>query len=184
MNIVRKKERGFTLVELLIVVVILSILAAVIIPQLTGSTDDARVSALDTNLSSMRSSVEIYYVQHKNLYPGTIRTHKVGAAAPVAHTSAKDALLKQLLFYSDENGNTADTRTSVFKFGPYSKKGIPKNPQPNAATTTDIQKSDLTVDTATATIATASANDATATGWVFVTQTGEFFSNNSANETR
>ena len=44
--------RGFTLVEILIVVVILSVLAAIAIPQFNSSTEDAKLSALDTDLAS------------------------------------------------------------------------------------------------------------------------------------
>ncbi|MGF1615108.1 MAG: type IV pilin protein, partial [Gammaproteobacteria bacterium] len=61
----RKRDAcGFTLVELLIVVVILAILAAVAVPQFTRSTDDAKLSALDSTLSRMRSAIDLYYQQH------------------------------------------------------------------------------------------------------------------------
>ena len=44
------KAKGFTLVELLIVVIILALLAAIVIPQFASSTDDAKIASLDTSL--------------------------------------------------------------------------------------------------------------------------------------
>ena len=55
----RLRERGFTLVELLIVVIILAILAAIIIPQFANSAVSAREAALDSNLGNIRSSLEL-----------------------------------------------------------------------------------------------------------------------------
>lgn len=70
----RVLSRGFTLIELLIVVIILAILAAIVIPQFANTTNDAREGALDANLSTLRSAVELYKIQHKNVYPGTAPT--------------------------------------------------------------------------------------------------------------
>ncbi len=175
-----KNQKGFTLIELLVVVIILAVLAAMVIPQLRSSSQDAKLSALDTDLSTLRSAVELYYHQHNSAYPGVIKQHK-----GVAHTSAEDAFTKQLTYCSDINGNTTDACDSTtYKYGPYLKKGVPKNPLPNAATTTDAQASAVNVDTTTATLGTATAADATAKGWYFVQQTGEFFANNSTYASR
>ncbi len=57
---IRVKYKGFTLVELLIVIVILGILAAIVISRFTGATKDAKETSLKANLSGMRSQVEIY----------------------------------------------------------------------------------------------------------------------------
>jgi len=172
-----KNQKGFTLVELLVVVIILAVLAAVVIPQLRSSSQDAKLSALDSDLSTSRSAIELYYHQHNSAYPGVIKQHK-----GVAHTSTENAFVTQLTYCSDISGNTSDACDAVtFKFGPYIKKSVPKNPLPNAATTTDAQASGVNVDAVTATLGTATANDATAKGWFFVQQTGEFFANNTAN---
>jgi general secretion pathway protein G len=62
------KRKGFTLVEILIVVIILGILAAIVIPQFSEASDDARLSSLVSDLQTLRSQLELYRVQH-NSYP-------------------------------------------------------------------------------------------------------------------
>ena len=63
----RKTEAGFTLVELLIVVIILGILAAVVIPQFSSASAEAREAAIMTDLAAIRNAIELYYVQHMHL---------------------------------------------------------------------------------------------------------------------
>jgi general secretion pathway protein G len=55
-----KKGKGFTLVELLVVVAILAILAAALLPKFLGYTDKAREAQTMADLSTMKSVVEIY----------------------------------------------------------------------------------------------------------------------------
>jgi prepilin-type N-terminal cleavage/methylation domain-containing protein len=74
-NIRRAAARGFTLIEILIVVVILGILAAIIIPQFTNAADDASISSARTQLQTMRSQVELYRAQDAGddgEYPGAV----------------------------------------------------------------------------------------------------------------
>ena len=63
------KAQGFTLVEILIVVVILGILAAIVIPQFTSASESAKASSLVTQLQSLRSQLELYQLQHNGNYP-------------------------------------------------------------------------------------------------------------------
>ena len=65
----KTRKTGFTLVEILIVVIILGILAAIVIPQFTEASNDARESSLVSNLQTLRSQFELYKVQHLDVYP-------------------------------------------------------------------------------------------------------------------
>ncbi len=64
-----EKQNGFTLVEILIVVVILGILAAIVIPQFTEASTEAKQSSLMCDLQTLRSQIELYKVQHNDIPP-------------------------------------------------------------------------------------------------------------------
>ena len=63
-------RRGFTLVEILIVVVILGVLAAIVIPQFSSATAEAHLNTLLGNLQTVRSQIQLYKIQHNDLLPG------------------------------------------------------------------------------------------------------------------
>jgi len=65
----KAKRSGFTLVEILIVVVILGILAAIVIPQFTEASTEAKLSSLCTDLQTLRSQIELYKIQHNDFPP-------------------------------------------------------------------------------------------------------------------
>ena len=99
------KRRGFTLVELLIVVVILGILAAIVVPQFSDASTDARFSSLYTNLSTMRGQIELYRLQHNGSYPVLLN------------------FANQMTSKTDADG----TINAAGKYGPYLQK-VPNNP--------------------------------------------------------
>jgi general secretion pathway protein G len=57
-------QKGFTLIELLVVIAVLGILAAIAIPRLTGFTDKARVSNLESSGQTVRSNIELYIAEN------------------------------------------------------------------------------------------------------------------------
>ncbi len=60
----RRARHGFTLIEILIVVVILGILAAIVIPQFTDAAAEASRSNLQSQLQTLRSQIELWNVQN------------------------------------------------------------------------------------------------------------------------
>jgi len=105
-----KSKSGFTLVEILIVVVILGILAAIVIPQFTEASSEAKLSSLCTDLQTVRSQIELYKVQHNDNLPGVANgTHTAGAG-----------LVNALIGQTDIYGEVGTD------YGPYLQK-IPTN---------------------------------------------------------
>jgi prepilin-type N-terminal cleavage/methylation domain-containing protein len=122
------RNSGFTLVEVLIVVVIMAILAATIIPQFTDSTSDAKASTVKFNLHTLRSQIELYKAQHNGVVPtGT---------------------LIELTVNTDIDGTQGTG--SGFPYGPYIRQ-IPDNPFTNVNTVTVITNDPATAGDVTGT---------------------------------
>lgn len=65
----RGRNRAFTLVEILIVVVILGILAAIVVPQFTNAANDARGGNLTTQLQTLNNQAELFAARNNGEYP-------------------------------------------------------------------------------------------------------------------
>ncbi len=69
MNIKSSCKKAFTLVEILIVVVILGILAAVVVPQFMGAVNEASIGTTQSELQKLRRAVEVFQVRNENALP-------------------------------------------------------------------------------------------------------------------
>jgi len=63
-------RRAFTLIELLLVMVILAILAAVVVPKFTGRTEDARIKAAKAEISGVKTALDTFEIDNGR-YPTT-----------------------------------------------------------------------------------------------------------------
>lgn len=65
----RKLPAGFTLIELMVVIVIIGILVAIALPNFIGATDRARLANVKANAHTVQAMVETYSVDNANRYP-------------------------------------------------------------------------------------------------------------------
>jgi general secretion pathway protein G len=140
----RTAKKGFTLVEILIVVIILGILAAIVIPQFTQASTQAKESNLKTNLQTIRSQLLLYKMQHDaEAYPGA-------------------EFVAQMTTYTNSAGTAQAAADATHNLGPY-LQSIPTNPASNVNT--------VRIVTGASTAFAAPSSDG---GWWFNSTTGEF----------
>jgi general secretion pathway protein G len=63
-------QAGFTLIEIMVVIAILAILAAVVVPKLIGRTDDARITATKVQIKNIEQALNLYKLDN-GVYPST-----------------------------------------------------------------------------------------------------------------
>jgi prepilin-type N-terminal cleavage/methylation domain-containing protein len=157
------RARAFTLVEILIVVVLLGILAAIVIPALAGGATLARQSTLAMNLSLLRRYIPVYASQHLELAPGYPDGDR--SAAPT-----EQAFIDQGTLSSNMYGQTAARGTAGFPLGPY-VSNIPPNPFNKLATVQVLGNGDGFP---------AAGDDSF--GWIYKPATGEIRPGNSGTD--
>ncbi|HTW94824.1 MAG TPA: prepilin-type N-terminal cleavage/methylation domain-containing protein [Tepidisphaeraceae bacterium] len=113
------RASGFTLVEILIVVVILGILAAIVIPQFGSASTDARDSSLTSQLQTINSQLTLYKLNHNDSLPDLL-----------------DNQWAQLTSATDITGSTTPA-SGATTYGPYLQTA-PVNPLTNSNTIMNI----------------------------------------------
>ncbi len=86
----RKARSGFTLIELMIVIVIISVLIAILIPNLVRAKYNAHLSRCEFNLRAMASVIELYHTEN-HVYPTALNASffmsQMGRSAPTCPSS-------------------------------------------------------------------------------------------------
>ncbi|QDV32105.1 Type II secretion system protein G precursor [Planctopirus ephydatiae] len=156
------RRKGFTLVEVLIVVVILGILAATVLPQFNAATDDAKEASLRQNLSLLRSQIQMFRFQHDGKFPGS------GSTDPTK-------IVEQLTLASKADLTTAAPGTAGYPFGPYVIGQLPVNPYSGGRAVK------IVTDVAAATPDMAETIGDEKVGWIYNPATGEIKANATGN---
>ena len=102
------RRPAFSMMELVIVMVIMGVLAAIALPRIVGASERAKAEALAKDLAEVRNAIEVYKAEHQGRIPGL-------------------QFVAQMTQYSDDKGTTSVDRDPKFPFGPYLQE-IPKNP--------------------------------------------------------
>ncbi len=153
----RNMKRGFTLVEILIVVIILGILAAIVIPQFTNASEDARRSSMTSQLQTLRSQIELFKLQHKDNLPGV-----------TAGAFSEAEFWRHLTTKTDQFGVAS---TSADAPGPYLQNKSANNLVEDTFTTTVVETTvDATTGAPTLNVAAGYLYDWSATGKIWAVE--------------
>lgn len=158
-----RRARGFTLVEILIVVVLLGVLAAIVVPTIGRSTTNARETTLAMNLNLLRRFIPVYTGQHLEIAPG------YPGGDPTA-SPTEEAFVDQATLSSTRQGTTATRGTAGYPLGPY-LSNIPPNPFNKLASIQVLANGESFP-------ATADDNY----GWIYKPQTGEIRPGNTGTD--
>jgi general secretion pathway protein G len=166
----RNRKSAFTLVEILIVVIILGILAAIVIPQFTSASQDARKNSLVSQLQTIKAQLELARLQHLDKDD---LTFVAGGAATVAAPGPWANLLIKTNADMGATGYTTTVPAGATQppFGPY-LQAPPQNTL-NAGMGVSITQTDVVPGNAYA----SAAGD----GWIFNPNNGKVWATSAKN---
>lgn len=101
----KNKDQGFTLVELLIVIVILGILATVTVFAVQGITDKGKTNACNVEVRALETAVEAYYVDNNQAFPAQLSDLAGTSAVPTKYT--KTAVTDSDWVYNSTDGSVS-----------------------------------------------------------------------------
>ncbi len=89
MRTIKRSEKGFTLIELMVVIVILGILAGLIVPRIMGRPDEARRAKARIQIESLETALKLYKLDNGN-YPSTEQGLNALVEPPTVGTPLKN----------------------------------------------------------------------------------------------
>ena len=126
-----KSRKGFTLVELLIVVAILGILAAITVPQFTSATESARGGSLAGTVRSLRGQINLYKLEHGDQLPDLAAASGLGQHFQPFTGVTMYGSVRRGPYVAGVPVNPKTSGSVVMNAGSFDAAGLP-NPVPGA----------------------------------------------------
>ena len=104
-------RKGFTLVEVLLVVVIIAVLASIVIPRIAASAEEANQAKCDANIAALINAIERYALDNKGTYPTAIGDIRNSTNFP--HGLPTCPWTVDYAYSGDATGGTITTSTHV-----------------------------------------------------------------------
>ncbi|MBL4883578.1 MAG: type II secretion system protein GspG [Planctomycetaceae bacterium] len=123
----QNKRSAFTLLELLIVLGILGVIAAMVVPNLLGSQKKANILATESSIHGLEQALKLHAVENKGVYPtGGVEIIDVLMSKTDEDGTAVDPLLEskpldawgQPLMYEYPNSKAETTKPAIWSYGP------------------------------------------------------------------
>ena len=84
----RETRRGFTLIEMLIVIVVISILVGVLLPNFRGTQNEANTQRVRSELRTIATGLESYYIHNSNAYPAALTSLTIASPLIISRIPA------------------------------------------------------------------------------------------------
>lgn len=116
----RNAQKGMTLLEIMIVVAILGLLATVVVTNLMGTFDNAKIGTTQTKIASVEQAVQMYYTQVSE-YPDSLKDlmNPPGGFRPYVKSMPKDSWNNDLIY----KRSSGDKPFLIYSKGPDGSKG-------------------------------------------------------------
>ena len=107
-NLMRRHQRGFTLVELVIVMAVIAVILSVVIPNLRGMQAESQLTKSEGELNTLKTAITSYWRNNSNAYPANISGALINASPQIIALALQDPFNTASGTYGYSSGNDAD----------------------------------------------------------------------------
>ena len=117
-----EKKKGFTIIELLVVITVIAILVGLALPRFKGMQDEGNIAKVKGELRTLQSAVESYYIHNNNAYPATgasaLQTALASAVPSIINYVPTDPFSSSTADYGYVLGGTNNKFYVIYSVGP------------------------------------------------------------------